>query len=161
MNKRTLLFGLAVILTLAIITSPVSAEEDTDITGNDTQTTETGKCSKGKKEKKQEAAEPENAIGKAVAKEKALADAGLTADQLKKIKACVSQNEDGTVFYKVGFVFEGQKYSYRIDALSGNILEKSSEEFSVKATKDLNAKGKSAGKHKNRNSENSSSDSSL
>ena len=72
--------------------------------------------------KKQEAAEPENAIGKDAAKEKALSDAGLSAEQVEKIRARVSES-DGTAVYKVHFTYEGQRYSYRIDALSGEILE--------------------------------------
>ena len=72
--------------------------------------------------KKQEAAEPENAIGKDAAKEKALADAGLSADQVEKLRARVSES-DGSTAYKVRFTYGGQRYSYRIDALSGEILD--------------------------------------
>ena len=72
--------------------------------------------------KKQEAAEPENAIGKDAAKEKALADAGLSTEQVKKVRARVSES-DGTSVYKVHFTYDGQRYSYRIDALSGEILD--------------------------------------
>ena len=72
--------------------------------------------------KKQEAAEPENAIGKDAAKEKALADAGLSAGQVEKVRARVSES-DGTAVYKVRFTYDGQRYSYRIDALSGEILD--------------------------------------
>ena len=72
--------------------------------------------------KKQEAAEPENAIGKDAAKEKALSDAGLSAEQVEKVRARVSES-DGPAVYKVHFTYEGQRYSYRIDALSGEILE--------------------------------------
>ena len=103
-----------------------------------------------KREKKQETAEPENAIGKDAAKAKALADAGLTADQIKKVRAHVSETEDGTIIYKVGFVFEGQKYSYQIDALNGTIISKSNKEYTAKASKDLNGKVKQAGKQKDK-----------
>ena len=72
--------------------------------------------------KKQEAAEPENAIGKGAAKVIALADAGLSAEQVEKVRARVSES-DGTAVYKVHFTYEGQRYSYRIDALSGEILD--------------------------------------
>ena len=72
--------------------------------------------------KKQEAAEPENAIGKDAAKEKALADAGLSAEQAEKVRARVS-DADGTTVYKVRFTYGGQRYSYHIDALSGEILD--------------------------------------
>ena len=73
--------------------------------------------------KKQETVEPENAIGKDAAKEKALSDAGLSAEQVEKVRARVSES-DGTAVYKVHFTYEGQRYSYRIDALSGEILDK-------------------------------------
>ena len=72
--------------------------------------------------KKQEAAEPENAIGKDAAKEKALSDAGLSEEQVEKVRARVSES-DGSAVYKVHFTYDGQRYSYRIDALSGEILE--------------------------------------
>ena len=73
--------------------------------------------------KKEEAAEPENAVGKDAAKAAALADAGLSADQVEKVHATVSDS-DGTAVYKVRFKYDGQRYSYRIDALSGKILDR-------------------------------------
>ncbi len=83
-----------------------------------------------KRGKKEEIAEPENAIGKQAAKDAALADAGLTADQTGKVRSRVSQTEDGTVIYKVRFTCDGQRYSYRIDAVTGEILKKSVKEAS-------------------------------
>ena len=157
MIKKALIFSLVVIMTLVASVNPVSAQEDTDKTDN-TQTTETQKHSKCKREKKQETAEPENAIGKDAAKEKALTDARLSANQIKKIKARVSSAEDGTVIYKVGFVFEGQKCSYQIDALTGAIISKSNEEFTKKA---FNAKEKPAGKQKDTGSDTSTSEPTL
>ena len=157
MIKKALIFSLVVIMTLVASVNPVSAQEDTEKTDN-TQTTETQKHSKCKREKKQETSEPENAIGKDAAKEKALTDAGLSTDQIKKIKARVSSAEDGTVIYKVGFVFEGQKYSYQIDALTGAIISKSNEEFTKKAFK---AKEKPAGKQKEKSSDSSTSEPTL
>ena len=161
MIKRILIFSLAVIMTMSIAMNPVYAEDDAEKVENDTQTAETQRHSKGKREKKQETVEPEDAIGKDAAKSKALADVGLTADQIKKIRARVSETEDGTIIYKVGFVFEGQKYSYQIDALNGTIISKSNKNFTAKASKDLNGKVKSAGKQKDKDLENSSSDQSL
>ena len=80
----------------------------------------------GHKHKK--VAEPENAIGKQAAKDAALADAGVDAEAAGKVKARVSQLEDGTVFYKVSFTVGEQWYSYKIDALTGKILDKTTED---------------------------------
>ena len=85
----------------------------------------------GKHGKKEEVAEPENAIGKDAAKEKALADAGIAADTAGKVRARLSTLEDGTVVYKVKFTVDSQKYSYKIDAVSGNIVDKSTETVSA------------------------------
>lgn len=156
MIKKVLIFSIVAIMTLVFTTNAVYAHDNVESTDTDTQTTETKKYSKGKKQEKKETAEPENAIGKDAAKEKALTDAGLSSDQIKKIKARVSTTEDGTVIYKVGFVFEGQKYSYQIDALTGTIINKSSEEFTRKALKE-----KPAGKNKETNSDSSSLEPSL
>ena len=82
----------------------------------------------GKREKHEKAVEPENSIGKDAAKTAALADAGLTAEQTGKVKSRVSQLDDGTVIYKVSFTFDGQKYSYQIDAMTGKVLDKSTED---------------------------------
>ncbi|MBR3383281.1 MAG: PepSY domain-containing protein [Clostridia bacterium] len=79
--------------------------------------------SHGRHERPAEAEEPENAIGKDAAKQAALNEAGLTADAVGKLRARVS-DKDGTTFYKVSFRFEGMKYSYRIDPLSGEVLKK-------------------------------------
>ena len=68
----------------------------------------------------EEAAEPENAIGKDAAKEAALAEAGLTAEQVEKLRARVS-DKDGTVVYRVSFRYNGQKYSFRVDPLTGEV----------------------------------------
>ena len=75
----------------------------------------------------EEAAEPENAIGREAAEEAALNDAGLTSDQTEKLRARVSERE-GVTFYKVSFRYEGQKYSYKIDPLTGEVLDKTVSE---------------------------------
>ncbi len=78
---------------------------------------------RGRQGRPEEAAEPENAIGKDAAKEAALADAGIAADKAEKLRARVS-GKDGTSVYRVSFKYDGQKYSYRIDPLTGEILDK-------------------------------------
>lgn len=74
-----------------------------------------------------EAAEPVGAIGKDAAKAAALADAGLTAEQVQKLRSRVS-DKDGTTVYKVKFTYENQSYSYRIDPVSGAVLDKTVSE---------------------------------
>ncbi len=74
--------------------------------------------------KREKIAEPEGAIGRDKAKETALADAGTDAGAAEKIRVRVAVTEDGTVCYKVSFTAGEQRYSYRIDALTGEILKK-------------------------------------
>jgi uncharacterized membrane protein YkoI len=83
--------------------------------------------SHGKRGERSSVAEPENAIGKDAAKEKALTDAGVTAEQEGKVRSRVSQTDDGTVIYKVRFTCDGQCWHYQIDAVTGTILDKSVE----------------------------------
>ena len=78
-------------------------------------------------ERPEEPEAPENAIGKDAAKEIALADAGLTAEQVEKVRARLS-DKDGTLVYKVSLKYDGQKYSYKIDPVSGEILDKTVSE---------------------------------
>ena len=72
---------------------------------------------------------PENAIGREAAREIALQDAGLSPEQLGSIKVRLWQTEDGTVVYRLHFCLNGQRWSYRIDAVSGEILERNVEEL--------------------------------
>ena len=81
----------------------------------------------GENAKPEEPEAPENAIGKDAAKQIALSDAGLSSEQVEKVKARLS-DKDGTLVYKVGFCYDGQKYSYKIDTVSGDILDKSVQE---------------------------------
>ena len=78
----------------------------------------------GENAKPEEPEAPENAIGKDAAKQIALSDVGLSSEQVEKVKARLS-DKDGTLIYKVGFCYDGQKYSYKIDPVSGDILDKS------------------------------------
>ena len=60
-------------------------------------------------------------IGTEVAKNAALAHAGLTADQVTVSKVDFDV-EDGRMVYEVEFKQGGQEYEYEIDAASGDIL---------------------------------------
>ena len=71
-------------------------------------------------------AEPEGVIGKDVAKEAALADAGTQAEGHVRGRYA---EKDGVGIYKVTFKAGGQRYKYRIDAMTGEILEKSVTEI--------------------------------
>ena len=134
-----MMVGLMVLTTVAL---PVYADEQSDTTteatvdqGTDNQGTSdqsasdqsTSKQHKSKRSRKPEVAEPEGAIGKDAAKEKALTDAGLTADQTGKVRSRVTALEDGTVIYKVKFTYDNQKYTYQINATTGEILDKSTK----------------------------------
>ena len=70
--------------------------------------------------------EPEGVIGKDAAKEAALADAGAQAEG--HVRGRYTE-KDGTGIYKVTFRAGGQRYKYRIDAVTGEILEKSVTEI--------------------------------
>ena len=161
MIKKALIFSLALLMSLVVSFNTISAQDNIEKTETETETTETKKHPKGKKHKKVEIAEPENAIGKDVAKEIVLNDVGLSADQIKKIKAHVSNTEDGIVIYKIKFIFEGQKYSYQIDALTGTIINKSNEEFTKKSLDEFKAKEKPTTKNKDKNSDSNSLEPSL
>ena len=82
--------------------------------------TETAKKKPGKKGSK--TAEPEGVIGKDAAKEAALSDAGVEAEG--HVRGRYTE-KDGTGIYKVTFKSGGQRYKYRIDAMTREILEKS------------------------------------
>ena len=71
-------------------------------------------------------AEPEGVIGKDAAKEAALADAGAEAEG--HVRGRYTE-KDGTGIYKVTFKAGGQRYKYRIDAMTGEILEKNVTEI--------------------------------
>ena len=84
----------------------------------------TAKRKPGKKGSK--TAEPEGGIGKEAAKEAALTDAGVEAEG--HVRGRYTE-KDGTGIYKVTFKAGGQRYKYRIDAMTGEILDKSVTEI--------------------------------
>ncbi len=127
-REKTIALALVLILAISALTTTAlaaSAESgtDTETTTGETQTTHRHSS---KPSGKQQTAEPEGAIGKDAAKTKALEDAGVTADQVTRLKSRVTKLDDGTVIYKVKFTYDGQRYSYQIDALTGDVIDKSS-----------------------------------
>ncbi len=87
---------------------------------------ETGTAKKKHGKSGSKTAEPEGAIGKDAAKEAALADAGAEAEG--HVRGRYTE-KDGTGIYKVTFKAGGQRYKYRIDAMTGEILDKSVTEI--------------------------------
>lgn len=87
---------------------------------------ESGTAKKKPGKKGSKTAEPEGVIGKDAAKEAALADAGTQAEGHVRGRYA---EKDGTGIYKVTFEAGGQKYKYRIDAMTGEILDKSVTEI--------------------------------
>ena len=116
----------ALVIVVAIIPAALAAGagektgEKTDGT-NGGNGTETASKKHGRHGRHEDVELPENAIGSEAAKEAALAEAGLSAEEVERLRACPGEL-DGTVVYKVHFYYNGQKYSYRIDAVSGEIL---------------------------------------
>ena len=127
-HTGALALALASVVALSAALAPAAFAEEPDTTDN-TAVVETvagrnshrkGRCHGGGRA---EAAEIETAIGKDAAKEIALADAGLTAEQTGKVRARYSEKDD-TPVYRVRFTVEGTSYSYKIDAETGAVLEK-------------------------------------
>ena len=146
--KKIIALALAALTMLSIFTATAYAKttEDADpkTTVEDSAKTE----KQDKKVKKEKASEPEGAIGKDTAKEAALKDAGITADKVEKIRSRISKLDDGTVVYKVGFTCGEVYYSYKIDALTGNILDKtemSAEEHEASKPQRKHGKKKNGG----------------
>ena len=139
-SKGILAMALVGVLSVSAIAPSALAATSSVVNKEETSAQETVERH-GKREKHEKVAEPENSIGKDAAKTAALADAGLTVEQAGKVKSRVSQMDDGTVVYKVSFTYEGQKYSYRIDAMTGKVLDKSTEDVTDSTST------KSHGKH--------------
>ena len=108
-----------------------SASEDGTVTEKKAKkssdsTSETGTAKKKPGKKGSKNAEPEGVIGKDAAKEAALSDAGVEAEG--HVRGRYTE-QDGEGIYKVTFKSGGQRYKYRIDAMTGEILEKSVTEI--------------------------------
>lgn len=133
-KNRTAAMALAALLTLSTETAVLLAE--TPDSGTETEETQEIVREEEKKGGKQTVDEPENAIGKEAAEEIALKEAGVSAEEAGRVKTRVKEMEDGTVVYKVSFHSETTKYSVKVNALSGEIAEKTTEEVSEDAMKE-------------------------
>lgn len=60
-------------------------------------------------------------ISKDEAKAAALADAGVTASEVKKLKVD-REHDDGYTYYEVTFTYEAVEYEYAIDATTGKVV---------------------------------------
>ncbi len=70
------------------------------------------------------------ATGIEAAKETALADAGLTADQVTFTKAKL-ERDDGIAVYEIEFVTDSAEYDYEINASTGAIIGREMESFTA------------------------------
>ena len=142
-NKMALALALAGVLSLsALVPSALAADLSNGEGGTVVEETQKAHRKHGKGEK---VAAPEDAIGKDAAKAKALADAGVTAEQAGKVKSRVSELDDGTVIYKVHFTCDGQRYSYQINAVTGAVVDKSVKEVTEDTAETTEHRGH--GKH--------------
>lgn len=127
-HKRWIALLLAAVLTVGAMSVTAFAAENTEPEAETTTEGSAAKPCRGKHSHKNKVAEPENAVGKDVAKETALADAGVSAEDVGKVKARVTKLEDGTVVYRVSFTSGELWYRYKIDAVTGEILDKKTED---------------------------------
>ena len=122
-HKFIIAASLAALMSVSAFATTAYAATNNDQTAVTESSSDTAKkCKHGKKEK---ISEPENAIGKDKAKAAALKDAGIAEDKVEKIRSRVTKLEDGTVVYKVGFTYGDKYYSYKINALTGAVADKS------------------------------------
>ena len=145
-NKGILALALAGVLTASALAPSVLAAAPAQEGDSGTVVEETQKAHRHGKHGSEKVAEPENAIGKDAAKAKALADAGVTEEQAGKVKARVSQLDDGTVVYKVHFSYDGQCWRYQIDAVTGAVTDKSVEAVTEDDATEHRGRGK-RGRH--------------
>lgn len=121
--KRIFIIALAVVTVVSAFAIPVFAA--TADSSTLTADAADAPAKNGGQDKKEKVTEPDNAIGKDAAKAAALTDAGITADTVEAIKTRVTKLDYGTVVYKVGFSAGDRYYSYKINALTGAVEEKS------------------------------------
>ena len=128
-HKRILALVMVMAVSASAFAISAFAKETTDssASGETAVTQEQSSEAKEKRGKKEKVEEPENAVGKDAAKSAALKDAGLAEDSVDKLRSRVSKTDDGTVIYKVHFTANDTWYSYKIDALSGKVLDKSTQ----------------------------------
>ena len=141
MKLKTILApALAAVMTVSVLAATAAAATAKDAQQETTQAqtqTEERQKPNGKKEKVEA---PENAVGKDAAKEAALQDAGLTAEQAGKVKARISETKDDTVVYKVRFTANDKWYSYTIDALTGEVTDRTEQSAEEHAAAKENAR---------------------
>ena len=127
-QKRWIALLLAAVLTVGAMSVTAFAADSTEPEAETTTAGSAAKHSRGKHGHREKIAEPENAVGKDAARETALTDAGMSAEDVGKLKARVTKLEDGTVVYRVSFSAGDRWYCYRIDAVTGEILDKAAED---------------------------------
>lgn len=88
---------------------------------------EANKKARGGHGRKEQVAEPENAIGKDKAKAAAIKDAGFSESKVDKAHTFVIKLGDGTVVYRVSLKVGDKYYIYKINALTGKVADKRTE----------------------------------
>jgi len=124
-HKRWIALALAAAVSAAALSVTALAAESVE-TEPQTTAEETTERTHHAKHGHKKIAEPENALGKQAAKDLALADAGLSEEQAGTVKVRVIRMEDGTVAYRVSFTASDLWYRYKLDAVTGEILDKTS-----------------------------------
>ena len=127
-HKRWLALLVAAVLTVSVMSVPAFAANSTEPEAETSAADSTEKSCRARHGRKSKPAEPENAVGKDVAKERALTDAGVSAEEAGRVKARVVEPEDGTVVYRVSFSSGELWYCYKIEAVTGEILNKTTED---------------------------------
>lgn len=127
-HKRWIALLLAAALTVGALGVTAFAADSTEPEAEAGAAEEAAKPCRGKHGHKARVAEPENALGKEAAREAALADAGLSAEEAGKVKVRLVKLEDGAVAYRVSFTVGEQWRCCKLDAVTGEILEWTEED---------------------------------
>lgn len=127
-QKRWIALLLAAVLMVGALSVTAFAEKVTEPETAASTEESAEKPARGKHGHREKIAEPENAVGKDAARESALADTGVSAEDAGKVKVRVTRLEDGTVIYRVSFTAGDLWYCCKIDALTGEILDKTTED---------------------------------
>ena len=138
---------IALLLTSALaagalsVTAFASDAAETEPVSQAEEQTKTARCGHRHGQKPEK---PDNAIGRQAAREAALAAAGVNAEQASKVKARLAELEDGTVVYKVHFTDGETWYSFRIDAVTGEVLSKTEKTAAEHAAEKAEKKAEKA-----------------
>ena len=133
MKKKLIALVAAVALVFAFTgcgTGPEKADKEKTATAKTEQAKDKAEAEKAKaeaeKEKAKEKAKAAKDIGTEKATKIALKDAGLKEADVKFTKQSPGE-DDGKRIYEIEFTSDGSEYEYNIDAATGKILERDSD----------------------------------